>query len=142
MEEFLKVIPFIAFSGTKFFFALPVVVIAGYSPIETILITCTGGLISFFIFFYFGKWLRKVFLEFFIKKERKKFSKKNRWLIKMKNSYGLWGLAIITPSIIGIPFGAIIAAAFFGRSKQTIAIFVFWILFWSITMSYGLNYFT
>jgi len=139
MEEIWKVVTLIALSGIKFFFALPAVVLAGYGPLETIFITSTGGLISFFLFFYFGRWIKDTF---FSKKDRKKFSKKNRLIIKVKNAYGLWGIAIITPSILGIPIGAILAAAFFGKGKQTIVIFVFWILFWSIIMSFGLNYFT
>lgn len=143
MSELLKLLSFVLLSGTKFFFALPALIFAGYSPIETILISTFGGILSFFIFYYFGRIIKEFYYKKFPpKRKAKTFSRKNRWLIKVKDSYGLWGIAIITPSVLGIPLGALLASAFFKKGKQTILIFVFWIVFWSITMSYSLDYFT
>lgn len=141
MVAVFKVIALILFSGTKFFVALPATVLAGYTPLQTILITCTGGIFSFFFFFYFGDWVRTYYLKFFSKKEKIHFSKRNRFLVKIKNKYGRFSIAFISPCILGIPIGALLSIAFFGKNKQTIYFFVFSIIFWSVLLSYGLKFF-
>ncbi len=51
---------------------------------------------------------------------KKKFTRRNKIVIKTKNAIGLWGLALLTASFISIPLGSVITAKFYRHDKRTI----------------------
>ena len=53
---------------------------------------------------------------------KNKFTRRNKIIIKTKNSIGLWGLALLTASFISIPLGSVITAKFYRHEKRTIYI--------------------
>lgn len=153
MEEILTLSFLFVFCATKFFIAVPAVLIAGYSYWETILISSSGGIAGFFVFFYIGEmklvrlylgkiidWLLGLFGISLATKERKTFSKKTRFIVKVKGRYGIIGLALLTPSVFSIPLGSLIAARYFDDNKITIPVMLFSIVLWSfgITSFYTL----
>jgi hypothetical protein len=135
MAELWTIVGIIAFSALKFFLAPPAAIIAGLSFFESILYTSIGGIGGFLIFFHFGKLIRRFFIRSFKTKPKPKFSKRNRKIIRIKNSYGFWGLAFLTPCLLGIPLGAILAAGFYGKQKWTSLVFCLLIVFWSVILS-------
>ena len=104
----LKLISVGLLSAIKFFLAIPYSYAIGLSYYETLISTCTGGIIGFYFFYY----LSGVILNFLVKKgvlrrpgkkrkaNKKIFSKKNKLIVKTKLSYGLIGLVILTPIIL------------------------------------------
>lgn len=136
MAELWTIVGILFFSGVKFFLAPPAAIIAGLSFYESILYTSIGGIISFLIFFRFGKLIRKFFIRSFKGKPKPKFNKRNRKIIKIKNSYGFWGLAFLTPCLLGIPLGAILAAGFYAKQKWAPLVFCLLIVFWSVILSF------
>ena len=76
-----------------------------HSPVTTIE-TLIGGILGIVLFTQLGvdieKWIAKRFSRKF-----KKFSWKNRMLVKLRRRWGLWGIALLTPIIIGIPIGVL-----------------------------------
>ncbi len=70
------------------------------------------------------------------KKVKKKFSKKNKFIVKTKRSFGLFGLALITPAILGIPLGSVVASIYYTGNKKAIPVFLSSILLWSLILSY------
>ena len=137
MENIVEIIGLTAFCGLKFFFAIPAVVLKGYSFWETIGIAVTGGLISFFIFFYFGEFLKMIFIKYFRKKDKpsKKFNRRNRFIITIKGKYGLIGLAVITPIILSVPLGSILAGRYFDTDRKTIPFMTLSIVLWAFALS-------
>jgi len=135
MAELAKVFGLIVFSGLKIFLAPSAIVIAGYGFLETLLISCTGGFISLIIFYKFGVYLQGVFAKYFKLKARRKFSKRNRWIVKIKRSYGFWGLAFLTPCLWGIPIGAVLASVFYPRKKGILFVFGLFIFLWSLLLT-------
>ncbi|MEQ8910616.1 MAG: hypothetical protein RIC95_15575 [Vicingaceae bacterium] len=136
MFEVSKILGLLLFSALKFFLAPSTSVIAGYGFWQTILITCGGGLVGFFLFFKFGEVLQKGFQRIVKPKPKKRFSKKNKMIVKLKRSYGLWGLAILTPCLLGIPLGALLASAYFRKQKGALLIFFAFIVLWSFILTY------
>jgi hypothetical protein len=69
------------------------------------------------------------------KQEPKKvFTKRNRRLVSIFRKYGLFGIAFLTPVILSIPIGTIVANSF-ESNKRKIFLFMFIsILFWSTLM--------
>jgi predicted neutral ceramidase superfamily lipid hydrolase len=62
------------------------------------------------------------------------FTKRNRRLVSIFRKYGLLGIAFLTPVILSIPIGTIVANSF-EPNKRKIFLFMFIsILFWSTLM--------
>lgn len=66
---------------------------------------------------------------------KKIFSRRSRRFVKIWRSYGLPGLAFLTPVIISIPIGTIIANAFEDNKKKIFLYMFFSILFWSVVLT-------
>lgn len=132
----LQVIGLILFSSVKFLFAPSTVYVLGYSIVETLSITISGGVIGVFSFFYTGSALFEWWNRRFPPRTPKKtFRKRNRALIRIKNSYGLYGLALVSPCLISIPIGCLIAAKYFRNDRRTIPVFIGAVVFWSIVLT-------
>lgn len=50
---------------------------------------------------------------------KKKFTKVNKGLVKMKRSIGIYGITLFAPLFLSIPIGSIVCAKFFGHEKKT-----------------------
>ena len=135
MQEILKIAGLLVLSAIKFFLAPSTVVLSGYSFWESIAITCVGGFMGFFVFFYFGKIIQGFFRRVFKLKAKKKFSKRNRMIVKIKRSYGLWGLAFLSPCLFSIPIGSVLASIYYGKHKLVVPIFMLMIVFWSFVLT-------
>lgn len=62
-------------------------------------------------------------------------------MVKYKNKYGFWGLAALTPILLGIPLGSLVAAAFFHEKTKTSLVFIGSIVIWSVLISLQCAYF-
>jgi hypothetical protein len=67
-------------------------------------------------------------------KPKKVFTKRNRRLVKIWNQYGLAGIAFITPCIISIPIGTVIANALEPNRKKIFLYMFISVVFWSLTI--------
>lgn len=56
--------------------------------------------------------------------EKKKFTKTNRFIIKIKKTMGIYGMAMYVPLFFSIPLGVIITAKFYGKNKMTYPIII------------------
>lgn len=139
MEELWQIAGLLFFSSIKFFLAPPAAVIAGYGFVPAVVISFCGGAGGFVIFFKFWQFI-KLGIEKLFKKNKKKnkktFSKKNKFIVRAKVNYGLIGIALLTPCLLGIPLGAILASNYYPKNKKVIPVFLSSILIWSITLTY------
>ena len=119
------------FSTFKFMFAAIPGSIADIPFWQTYLANISGGVLGSLIFF-FGA-------EFFIRsnqrrrikkheeairtgkviKEKKKFTRLNRFVIRLKWKLGIVGITFYAPFFLSIPIGSIIAAKFYSKQKIT-----------------------
>ncbi|MGB0871307.1 MAG: hypothetical protein ACPGSD_17090 [Flavobacteriales bacterium] len=93
-----------------------------------------GGLLGYFVFFYFSEYLIHTFSNVSLtkrKKEKKIFTKRNRMIINIVRKRGLVILALITPILLSIPVGAFIAARYFTNKTKVNLVMVGSILTWS-----------
>jgi len=107
---------------------------AGFSTLEVMLYTAIGGVIGVFFFMYFASSTKKAYL-WFLKKRGitpRKFTKTNRFIVRIKQRFGLYGLAFITPPLISVPVGAIIVATIYKNKIRAFTFMVAGVLFWSI----------
>jgi uncharacterized membrane protein len=100
---------------------------------ETYFAAVSGATLSAAIF-YFGserlmefikanKGVKSVFL---VKKEivKKKFTRSNKFIVKLRMRFGKIGICFFAPLFLSIPLGSIISAKFYGRDNNTF-LFIF-----------------
>ena len=103
--------------------------------ITSLIVLIGGGSLGTIVFYYFGSWINKMFDKLFKrkkKKEKKTFTKKNRMVIKIKKKYGLYGLALLTPVVLSIPVGCILASRFYGKDRRTVPFLLASVVLWSV----------
>ncbi len=161
-----EIIILILISSIKFIFAFPVAKVEKFSFHETILYTSAGGILGILFFGFITdeliklyKWFIHVYMhnhpnvrrklkaikiyfrKLFPLKKRNIFSKRTKRFIRIKNSCGLYGIAILTPLLLSIPIGTFLAIRFYKRTKKTIFILSLFVIIWSLIFS-SIIYFT
>ncbi|MES2630181.1 MAG: hypothetical protein V4616_14555 [Bacteroidota bacterium] len=138
-----KIILVFLTSTVKFLFAPAAAIGIGFSILQTILITSVGGVTGVVIFFYLSTglqqraFLRRKKLEAEgLKKPKKKFTRANKTIVKIKRSLGLPGIAFLTLPFISIPVCVIITAKFFRHRNDALPFLISSILIWSVALTY------
>ena len=57
-------------------------------------------------------------------KNKKKFTKINKLIVKIKRSIGIIGISFYAPLLLSIPVGSIIVAKFYGNEKKTFPLII------------------
>lgn len=157
---FHKILILFLISSVKFIFSFPLALKYDFPFYQTLLVTSIGGIcgVLFFAFisaeliiFYnwfvhvylakfprthrFAKQVKEFYHKFFPRKQKKIFSKRSKRFVRIKQRYGLIGIAILTPLLLSIPIGTFLAIRFFTRSKNTLFYLCISVTFWSVVFS-------
>jgi uncharacterized membrane protein len=57
-------------------------------------------------------------------KHKKKFTRMNKLIVRIKHRLGIIGISIYAPLFLSVPIGSIIAAKFYGKDKRTFPLIV------------------
>jgi hypothetical protein len=114
-----------------------------FSFFESVIVSSSGGFTGVFTFVTLSEKILS-----FIKKrkqknngkmlnspDKKKFTTRNKTIIKVKQRFGLLGFSFLVPFFIPIPLGCFLAVRYFENKKKIIIYLFASILFWSITVS-------
>ncbi len=142
MLEVWEIISIVVTAATKFLFSAPLSLGLGYSVVETILIITLGGWFGVVLFYYFGGWVTDQIIRLVKKlvknkkeKEKKTFTRRNRMIAKIKGTYGLIGISIITPCMVSIPIGCIIASRYFRNDRKTVPFLMLSVFLWACILT-------
>lgn len=155
-----KLIILFLISSVKFIFAFPLAVRYDFSFHTTFLITSAGGIsgVLFFAFFSeeiivfynwfvyqylvrhprthsFAKAVKNTYHKIIPKKEKKIFSNRSKRFVRIKKSYGLIGISVLTPFLLSIPLGTFLAIRFYKRTRKTIFFLCAAVIMWSLILS-------
>lgn len=134
----------ILLSTIKFGMTFPLAIMEfKFNYFETMLWINIGGIIGIYFFAYLSeginKWLSKVFIS---KKKAKRikeknlnkkvFSKRNRRIVKIKQRYGLIGIAISTPILLSIPIGVFLVVRYYPKVKSRFLYLIAGNVVWSV----------
>jgi len=131
-----KYIGFFGFSMIKFLFTPFGGPKAGLSFVETYIVCVAGALLSAAIFYFSSEFFlirahkkRKELIRKSIEtgiplKQKKKFTKTNKLIVRIKHKLGIIGVAFYAPLFLSIPIGTIITAKFYGKEKRTFPLIV------------------
>ncbi len=157
VSGFFKLIQILILSAVKFLLAAPLSFKFGFTYIQTMLATTIGGILGVIFFFYLSEIILRIFKRewphiksFFNNnynelkpiavpisnnKNKKKFSKKNKFIVLTRRKYGLWGIAALTPILLSIPFGTFLANKYYRNKKSVLFSLALSVVCWSIIMS-------
>ncbi|TAH26054.1 MAG: hypothetical protein EAZ07_05025 [Cytophagales bacterium] len=135
MEALLKYLAVFGISMVKFVGGPLMGAGAGLSLVETILFTFLGMMASVLLFSTllgqsFKTWLSNKF-----QRNKKLFSNKTRRIVRVWNSFGIKGVAFLTPILFTPIVGTLIAASFGESQKRIIFFMSISALFWSVIIS-------
>lgn len=144
MPYYLKIINVFLLATVKYFYTPIAAFLFKLSLIETIVVMVSGGIFSFIVFYYLTnilvgisryvkpfaiktmpeQWLtnyetrKKKRIE--KRRHRKKFTRRNKLIIKIRNFYGFWGIIIATPIALSIPLGAFLMHKYYHKKRGSI----------------------
>lgn len=139
MGSFLKIISVFITCSFAFKIGFPTAtVLFDYNFAETMLVACGGGIFGNVFFTYLSAVLLKALHNFRVKHDlihRKKiFTSFNRRIVRVKNRFGLAGIAFITPILLSTPIGAFLAERFYKDKKKIIIYLSAATLFWGLSL--------
>lgn len=143
MDSLWEIVLVFLLSTVKFVFgAVPMALGFGFSFFEAVTVTCAGGFTGVTVFVLMSERLVARIKERKAAKRLagevatgKKFTRKNKIIVKTKSRFGLLGIAFLTPLLFSIPIGSFLAVRYF-KNKQKILIYLFVsIIFWSVSIS-------
>ena len=138
-----EIILTILLSAVKFAMTFPLAVMKfQFGFVETILWTNVGGIIGIYFFAYLSRRLillwNRTLRKYFRKRveERRKgkkvFTKRNRRIIRIKQKWGLLGIAISTPFLLSIPLGVFLVVRYYRSAKARFIYLIASNLAWSV----------
>jgi hypothetical protein len=153
-----KIIHVILLASVKYFYTLPYALIIGLEFEHAIMALLTGGMGGFLFFYYLSKYVlrafnyvwpyicnlvpqyikrryREIFIRVKVKRETKIFTRKNRFLVRFRNTYGYWGIIIGTPVLLSIPLGAFLARKYYRHRRHLVFYMMCSIASWAAVLS-------
>ncbi len=144
-------------SGIKFVFAPVLSMGLGFSYIQTIIITSLGGLAGVYFFYYLSETMVKfynksIYPYFSLKKKHKpidfgipvksypqkskrSFTFKNKTIVRTRTTFGIRGIAMLTPILLSIPLGAFLVNRYYGHDKKKFVYMGVSVVLWSFLVT-------
>lgn len=135
LTELVKYLTVYLFSMFKFILGPASGVLAGVSFVATVALTVAGMMTSVFIFSVFGERVRQWYFKRWVRNDLRTFTKKKRTLVRVWRTYGMLGVAFLTPILL-TPIGGTIVAVSFGEDRWKIFVYMLVsAVFWSVILS-------
>jgi hypothetical protein len=131
VDQLPEILTVVAWGTLKMLVAASFGVGFGFTFLQNFLWTSLGGCIGVLVFYRLSDWLvERARLQWVRRraeallkggvKLKPIFTKRNRWIIRIKHVSGYLGVAALTPLVLTIPVGSILAARFFHHDRRTI----------------------
>ena len=148
MSFLLKLLPLFLLSMVKFVVGVPSAFAAfNLNFWELLLFAISAGSMGVTVFMFFSDWLFAVWdafkYRFFPSKEpvkKKIFTRQSRVFVRIIKKYGLPGIALITPTIISIPIGTLIARRLYPNRTKVYCYLLVSVVIWSLILSLILHF--
>ncbi len=152
-----KILHIVILASEKYILTLPYAMIIGVEYKYAILAVLAGGIGGFLLFFYLSRPLNRgfdrlrphvckmvpqsikhrfqLFCDHRLQPPAKRFTRRKRFMIRVKTTYGFWGIIIGTPVLLTIPIGAYLANKYYGRRKNIVTYMILSIIGWGAVLS-------
>ena len=137
MELIIKLLTVFATSALELFAAIPLGFVLKLPPLVIIITTSLGGISGIIIVLALGEKLRDWLYKRYKKNETASENNKNSSIQKIWDKYGIPGLGISTPILLGGPLGAAMGLTFGAAVKPLFIWLSIGIILWSIIFTTG-----
>ncbi|MCA1751893.1 MAG: hypothetical protein LC670_08885 [Flavobacteriales bacterium] len=144
--EIAKVVSIFLLSAVKLLFAPGAAIASGFSLEKTVMITSCGGCSGVLFFYYtgfrltekIGDMLRQVKILPKKKRAPKKIviSDRKKFVVRVRQRFGMAGLLLLTPVAISIPIGAVVLARFYKDNKFMLPLLLLSVVLWCFVLTY------
>jgi len=135
MLEILEFLNSVFWLATKFIMGVGFVLYQDFSLAQSIAISVGGGMLGVVVFAYGSQAINKLYRKIRPKKDTPKFGRWNRFLVRLRRTVGLKGIAFLTPVLLTVPVGTVVALTV-EKHKPTVFLWMFVSLsIWSIGLS-------
>jgi len=112
-ESFLDLLIVFALSSTKYLIGASSALVKDFNFLLSMVTTVGGGMTGVIVYLYCWDGILWVKHKLFTAKPhaKVKFNKFRRWLVGFIKNYGLFGIAFLTPVLLSVPVGTILAAS-------------------------------
>jgi hypothetical protein len=147
MAEFLKILSVFVTCALAFGkIGMPTaVMVFKFNFLKVMVVGCGGGIAGNILFTYLSAAIIQGIHRFRVKRnlihKKKIFTKFNRRIIRIKNKFGLAGIAFITPMFLSTPVGAFLAERFYKSKKRVIVYLSVSVVFWALLLYFILYFF-
>jgi hypothetical protein len=133
--------------AVKYIFGVIGAITSGLNFVEVLVCTIGGGMLGVIVYLYLWELIVKLYRRFVPIKPKEggiKINNTRRWIVKIIVKYELYGIAFLTPILLSVPIGVLMAAAL-EESKWRIKrymffSFVFWtLLFYGVYALFGVR---
>ena len=144
MELIFKVLGTVGLSIIKYLIGVTFA-LKWLNPVEGFLSTTIGSSIAVLIYVYGGTELTRFFRERKIRRQGDKykkplvFTKKNRFLVKIRKNGGLPLVAFLAPVVISLTVGCLLAITFIHNRPKIVTYMIISIFIWGIMIFGGKN---
>ncbi len=123
MSSKIAAIPLIlGLTGSKYAIGLLLIFYNNFNFGESVGLAVLGGMLGVITFSFFTDGLAKIWNYFFPKKKNNvdkiKINGRRRMIVWVRQRYGLAGIAFLTPLILTVPVGTILANTFYKNKWQ------------------------
>lgn len=112
-ELLLKYVAVALTASVKYIFGISAALVAGLNFFETMICTVGGGMIGVFVYLYLWEGILLVYHKLRPPKPKqfKPIGKHRRRILKIIIKYEVVGIALLTPVLLSVPIGTILAAS-------------------------------
>lgn len=140
MDTLIQYVTVYLISAFRFFLGPTLGIGYGLSILETATLTTVGMMTTVYMFSYYNQSIQRISRKLFSKKEQKVFTPRKRKFVKIWKTYGIKGVAFITPIILSPVVGAILCNAVGGKRSEIIKWMWFSAVFWALIESILIYY--
>ncbi len=155
VTHWLKIVEVTLIASVKFLLAPFEAERYNMSYWQSFLYTTGGGTLGIFVFYFAGHyisdwWKRNMakIKSFFTRRpitdftgeNRRIFTRTNKLIVRVKNRFGLAGVAFVTPCLISIPIGTLVAVAIYRKRKPVILYLLISLVLWSFFLNWLAQY--
>ncbi|MBL7938842.1 MAG: hypothetical protein JNL43_05735 [Flavobacteriales bacterium] len=145
MQQVLEILTVIATAMVKFMFTGLVSYGIGNTFWETLVYTAIGGCLGTVLFYLAGSRVLEWFRQRHVRRVLDRlsrglppkpiFTRTNRTIVRVKQRYGMRGLAGLALPILSIPITSVLAAKYFRHDRRTLPTLISSVLVWSVVLS-------
>lgn len=141
-----RIIQVLLASALKFVVAPLLAKQLGFYYFEAIILTTAGGIAGAMFFFYAStavfRFLRYVYRKIRERmraqnsvpvrvKTKKVFTRRNKFIVKLRGKYGMFGIIALTPPLFSIPLGSILANKYYNKNSKILLYLSISVALWS-----------